>query len=84
MMEKITVKLPEPVAIDGKEITEIEMRQPTGGDVEGIVGVDNLGRAVTELVVRLTTNVPLTEDDVRALSAKNYLKLSEEVMGFLG
>ena len=82
--DEIKVALPEPAEIDGKEVNEIIMRQPIGADLEDVIGAKSPGVVVTALASRLATNVPLTEEDVRKLSAKNYMALSEVVLDFLG
>ena len=82
--ETITVVLPEPVEIDGKEVKEVLLRQPIGADMEDVIGARSTGRVVTSLASSLATNVALSEEDVRRLSAKNYMALSEVVLDFLG
>ena len=81
--ETITVALPEPAEIDGKEVNEIILRQPIGADLEDVIGAQSPGRVVTALASRLATNVALSEEEVRKLSAKNYMALSGVVLGFL-
>jgi len=82
-MNKFKVELVEPEIVDGKEITELEFREPLGADLEDIVGVEKLGKAMTELAAKLVTNVPLTAEDIRTFKGKNYMKISERIMGFL-
>ncbi len=82
-METIKIELPIPETIDGEEIKVLELRRPIGADVEDIVGAQKLGEAITELASKLVTNVVLTPDDIRAFDAKNYMKISEALMGFL-
>ena len=82
-MDKFKIELAEPEVINGKEITELEFREPLGADLEEIVGVEKLGKAITELAAKLVTNVPLTADDIRKFKGKNYMKISEKIMGFL-
>jgi len=82
-METIKIELVMPEKIAGKEITELELRRPIGADVEDIVGTEKLGKAITELASKLITNVPVTADDIRKFDAKNYMKISEALMGFL-
>lgn len=82
-MDTIKIELPIPEKINNQEITELELRKPIGADVEDIVGVEKLGKAITELASRLITNVALTPDDIRKFDAKNYMKISEALMGFL-
>ncbi|ADV47017.1 phage tail assembly protein [Nitratifractor salsuginis] len=83
-MGTIKVSLPEPMTIDGKEVRELEFREPLGADIEGLIGTESLGKSVTKLASSLCTNIPLSEDEIRAMSAKNYLSVSEVMMGFLG
>ena len=82
-MNKFKVELVEPEIVNGKEIKELEFREPVGADLEKIVGVEKLGKAITELAAKLVTNVPLTADDIRNFKGKNYMKISEAIMGFL-
>lgn len=84
MADTIKVALPEAVEIDGKQVETLEFRQPVGADIEELIGSESLGRSVTKLASRLCINVPLTEEEIRAISAKNYLAISEAMMGFLG
>jgi hypothetical protein len=82
-MNKFKIELVEPEVLNGKEITEIEFREPLGSDLEDIVGVEKLGKAITELAAKLVTNIPLTAEDIRNFKGKNYMKISEGIMGFL-
>jgi len=83
-MEKINVTLPTPVKIDGKEVSELEFREPIGADIEAIIGSDSIGKSITTLAASLCTSVALNEEDVRALPADDYLAISGVLMDFLG
>jgi len=83
-MEKLKVALPTPANIDGKEVTELEFREPIGADIEKIIGSESVGKSITSLAASLCTNVALSEDEVRALPADDYLAISGVLMDFLG
>ena len=88
-MEKIKIKLVEPEKIDGKEVAELEFREPLGADLEEIMGEFSggdkkaIGRALTKLAANLITSHPITEDDFRRFRAKNYMAVMNEMMSFL-
>jgi len=89
-MKKFTVELLEPEIVAGKEITSLEFREPKGADMEEFLGEMisdgsgiNIGKSITGLASRCVVSHSLSEDDIRAFSAKNYMSISKGFMGFL-
>ena len=88
-MNKIKIEFEESIKIDGKEIKELEFREPLGEDMESLIGiiasggVSNTGKAITALAARCVTSYPLEEDTLRALPAKTYMKIVEAFYPFL-
>ena len=83
-MTMIKVALPTATKIGEKEVTALEFREPIGADIEQIIGNDSIGESITSLAASLCTTVPLEVEDVRALSADNYLAISGVLIDFLG
>ncbi|MCF6207705.1 MAG: phage tail assembly protein [Sulfurovum sp.] len=86
-----TVALPKPIEFDGKEVTELTFREPVGADMEAFLGEmvpqaggkPDMGKSVTAIAAATVVSHPLTEDDFRAMHAKNYMAVAMEIMGFL-
>jgi hypothetical protein len=90
-ISEFEITLPSPIVIEGEEVKALKFREPTGADMEAFLGeivpVDggkpNIGKSVTAIAAHTVTSHPLTEDDFRAMSAKNYMAVAMEFMGFL-
>jgi len=88
-LERIKIELVKPEKIDAKEIKVLEFREPIGADLESIIGEFSsgdkkaIGKAMTELAAKLIVNEPITADDFRKFSAKNYMAVINELMSFL-
>lgn len=68
---------------DEREITEFTLREPTAGDVEQLqkdTDKDGAAGAVVKLIAR-QTKLPPT--DVRALGARDFMKMQEYLLSFL-
>ena len=89
-LKKFEVELAEPEIIKGKEVSKLEFREPKGEDMEdflgettGLDGSVNIGGAITGLVSRCAVSHMLSVDTLRAFSARNYMKIAKEFMGFI-
>lgn len=89
-IKKFEIELAEPEIVAGKEVEKIEFREPNGEDMEAFLGETasldgsvNIGGAVTGLASRCAVSHMLSVDTLRAFSAKNYMKIAKEFMGFL-
>ncbi|GAB6045072.1 hypothetical protein JCM11957_06700 [Caminibacter profundus] len=90
-MDKIKVKLPKPIEIDGKKVDELEFREPLGADMEDFVGEiasaggdkKAMGKVITELAEKLIVSHPLSADDFREMPGKNYMAIVQELSSFL-
>jgi hypothetical protein len=90
-MDKFKVVLPKPVQIDGKEVKELEFREPVGADMEDFVGEiasnggnkKEMGKVITELAGKLIVSHPLTAEDFREMPGKDYMAIVQEVSDFL-
>jgi len=83
------VKLVIAEKIDGKEIQELEFREPIGADLEEIMGEfsggdkKSIGKALTQMASNLVISHPISPDDFRIFKAKNYMAVMNEMMTFL-
>jgi hypothetical protein len=87
-MSNFKVKFDEPININGREVKELEFREPIGEDMESLIGiiaegVENTGEALTALASRCVVSHSLEEDDIRAMPAKAYLKIVSAFTPFL-
>ena len=89
-MKNFKVELLEVEKVDGKEIKELEFREPVGADMEDFLGEmisedgkPKVGKGVTGLATRCIVSHNLTEDDIRGFSAKNYMQIATRFMGFI-
>ncbi|HIP44432.1 MAG TPA: phage tail assembly protein [Sulfurospirillum arcachonense] len=90
-MDTIKVVLPKEIEIDGKKITELEFREPLGEDMEDFVGElavaggdkKAMGKVITELAEKLIISHPLSSDDFRKMSGKNYMTIVQKLSDFL-
>ena len=81
-MAKIT--LSQPFKIDGKEITEINIRKPKAGELRGINLLDLL-QMKTEVVVTVLSRVSsphLTEQQAFELDIADVVKAGAALVGF--
>jgi len=75
------VKLQHPITVDGREISELNLRRITVGDLELMdKETTQLGKSIR--LVALAAE--LSPDDVRRLDAADFQMVSERVAGFLG
>jgi len=89
-MKKFKVELLETEKVDGKEIKELEFREPVGADMEEFLGEiitedgkPKVGKGVTGLAARCLVSHSLTEEDIRSFSAKNYIRIATRFVGFI-
>jgi len=90
-VDTIKVVLPKEIEIDGKKITELEFREPLGEDMEDFVGElavaggdkKAMGKVITELAEKLIISHPLSSDDFRKMSGKNYMTIVQKLSDFL-
>lgn len=81
-MNKIT--LSKPIKMGDKEITEIDIREPTAGELRGVKISDivQVDVAAFELLLPRITNPALSSSHVSQLSLKDFAKFSRQVVGF--
>lgn len=83
------IELVVPEIVDGKEIKELEFREPLGGDLEEVLGEFSsgdkkvLGGALTKLASTLVVSHPISIEDFRGFKAKNYMAIMGEMSAFL-
>ena len=85
------VALPVPIEIEGKKVDKLSFREPIGEDMEAFLGemvpmgggAPNIGKSVTAIAAQTIVSHPMTEDDIRAMNARNYMAVAMELMGFL-
>jgi len=88
------VKLTKPIQAHGREITELEFREPNGGDVaacgfpfqfanseDGATSIKPEAAAITALIARLG-NIPLSS--ARSLTFTDWTNCMGEVFSFFG
>lgn len=83
-MKTIKVKLDDPIEVDGKQVTELEIRKPTVRELRHAkerAGDDMLERTIV-MVGDLSVLAP---DQVDLLTVMDFLKIQEEMekAGFL-
>ena len=90
-MDKFKVVLPKPIEIDGKEVSELEFREPIGEDMEDFVGEiaanggdkKAMGKVITELAEKLVISHPLSAEDFRKMPGKDYMAVVQKISDFL-
>lgn len=83
MSAKITVTLSKPLTIEGKEVTELFLREPTLGDLitAETVGKDNnLAKVAATLAAMADIPLPV----FHSLSARDFAKVNEVAAPLLG
>lgn len=78
-----TVELDTPVKRGEQEITDVELRKPSSGELRGIQLADLLQMDVGALIKLLPRISPLTEAEIRALDPADLVALGVKVTGFL-
>lgn len=78
-----TVELDTPVKRGEQEISEVELRKPSSGELRGIQLADLLQMDVGALIKLLPRISPLTEAEIRALDPADLVALGVKVTGFL-
>lgn len=77
------VELDTPIKRGEQEITEVELRKPSSGELRGIQLADLLQMDVSALIKLLPRISPLTEAELRALDPADLVALGVKVTGFL-
>ncbi len=76
-----TITLTEKITIDGKEITEINIRRPK---VRDRLAVERMGQSDAEKEVALISNLAdLPKSAIEELDLADYGKVQEVLQGFL-
>ena len=83
-METQTVILPVPIMRGEKEITKIELQEPTVLALQGLETMGIIRGDVMQLCVLLPRITELSNSEVKSLCFKNLSKLSMAVTSFLG
>ena len=80
-MEKTTIKLQYPLHVNGRELTEIQLRRPK---VRDRLAVEKMSANQAEKEVRFIANLcELAPDEIEELDMADYTKLQETVSGVL-
>lgn len=77
------ITLPTPIKRGDKDITEVHLREPKGGDLRGFSTVDVLRMeyaAHRTLIPRLCPEI--TANDIDAMDPKTLLAIQSELVGF--
>lgn len=85
MAEKTTVTLTKPLMRGKSEIKDVELREPTAGELRGLKLVDLLNldiNALVTLIPRISTPA-LTADELRGLSFAQITQLGGGIADFL-
>ncbi len=85
MSTTTTVTLEEPVKREGGDITSIQLRRPSSGELRGLSLSELLTMQVDPLIKLLPriTLPTLTEAEIKKLSPADLVQLGGEVIGFL-
>lgn len=83
MSEKITVKLSKPIAVDGKEVTELTLREPTLGD---LITAETVGKGndLAKVAATLAAMADLPLPVFHRLSARDFARVNEVAAPLLG
>ena len=83
-MAKVTLN--QPIKIGETEVTELDLRQPTGGDLRGLKIIEVLQGdvdSIATLVPRIATPV-ITPNHIKETSMSNIVTIQGVLVGFLG
>lgn len=78
------VKLPNPITRGEKEITEIQLQEPSVQSLQNLEITAVIRGDVSQILMLLPRITDLSEKEVRSLSFKNLSSLSLSVTSFLG
>jgi hypothetical protein len=80
-----TVHLDSPIIRAGGDITAINLRKPTAGELRGLSLVE-LSMMNTDALQKLLpriTNPALTEAEIQKMNSSDFVQIASEVAGFL-
>lgn len=83
MSEKITVTLSKPIAVEGKEVTELSLREPTLGD---LITAETVGKGneLAKVAATLAAMADIPLPAFHSLSARDFAKINEVAAPLLG
>jgi hypothetical protein len=84
-MTTTTVTLDQPIQRGSQEITQVELRKPSAGELRGVSLFDlvRMDVAAAQSVLPRITIPPLTRHEIDALDPADLFQLSAEVASFL-
>lgn len=83
MSENITVKLSTPLNVDGKEVAELTLREPTLGD---LITAETVGKGneLAKVAATLAAMADLPLPVFHRISARDFAKVNEVAAPLLG
>ncbi|MDD9154938.1 phage tail assembly protein [Aliivibrio sp. S4TY2] len=76
------VKLATPMEVDGKEVSELELRKPTAGDLRGLNLVQVCEMHFDAAYILLPRISELNERDILNMETENFAPLMTEIASF--
>lgn len=76
------VKLATPMEVDGKEVSELELRKPTVGDLRGLNLVQVCEMHFDAVYILLPRISELNERDILNMETENFAPLMTEIASF--
>lgn len=76
------VKLVTPMEVDGKEVSELELRKPTAGDLRGLNLVQVCEMHFDAAYILLPRISKLNERDILNMETENFPPLMTEIASF--
>lgn len=76
-----SIKLKQPITVDGVETSTINLRRPKVRDLERM---DKVSGEMAKAVGMVADLAELTPDQVRELDAEDFIAVSEQLADFLG
>lgn len=86
MKDTVTIVLQDPIAAGGATVERLELREPTGADLRGIMLVNLLQgstASVAKLVARIAAQ-PVTPEQIEMLPASDQVRIWTAIVGFFG
>lgn len=77
----VDIDLSRPLAVDGTEVKQLRMREPTVADQ--LVSEEMKGTDSVKEIAMLSNLCEVTPDDIKKLSLRDYKKVQAAFLGFI-
>lgn len=79
-MSTVTVTLSKPINVEGVEVTELTLREPT---VKELLAQDKVVGETAQMVAMVAALADIPDASMKQISARDFVKLSKAVGDFL-